>query len=147
MLQVFYFNTKQWFLTQNEVLKWHENLQSRLLLVIKSTKCTILRIYFFNKVLWDFPGLNNKNSQAFPGVFGDFQASKNFPGFPGPVQTLNGTLGFVVLRFWPFLPQFFRVRDFEAQFCSFLQHCNLQLLVFIVGGLQFPDVHGFSIAL
>ena len=39
MLQVYRFNTKQWFLTQNEVLKWYENIQSQLLLhVMKSTK-------------------------------------------------------------------------------------------------------------
>ena len=75
------FNTKQWFLTQNEVLKWYENLQSQLLRVMKSTKCTISRIYFFNKVLWDFPGLNKKNSRVFPGVSRDFQGFTYFPGF------------------------------------------------------------------
>ena len=42
----------------------------------------------------------------------------------------------------------FRVLDFEAQFCGFLQHCGLQLSVLIVGSLQLADaVHGFSVAL
>ena len=60
----------------------------------------------------------------------------------------RGTLGFVVLWFWPFLPQFLGVLDFEAQFRGFLQHHGLWLLVLFVGGLQFADVvHGFSVAL
>ena len=47
-----------------------------------------------------------------------------------------------------FLPRFFGVRDFEVRFFGFLQHCDLRFLVFIVGGLRFPDVvHGFSAAL
>ena len=52
--------------------------------------------------------------------------------------------------FGPFFNQFFVVLDFEAQFCSFqhVQHHGLQLLVLIIGGLQFVDVvHGFSVAL
>ena len=57
--------------------KWYENLQSWLLLIMKSTKCTISRIYFFNKVLWDFPGVS-RASKIFLG----------FPGFPMPVRTL-----------------------------------------------------------
>ena len=48
------------------------------------------------------------------------------------------------------MPRFFEVLDFEAQFCGFLQHCGLRLLVPIVDGLWFTDVivvHGFSVAL
>ena len=46
--------------------------------------------------------------------------------------------------FGPFFPQFFGGLDFETQFCGFLQHCGLRLLVVIVGGLRFADVvHGF----
>ena len=42
------------------------------------------------------------------------------------------------------LPWFFRVLDFEARFCSFLQHHSLWFLVLIVGSLQFADVvHSF----
>ena len=55
--------------------------ESQLLHVMKSIKCTISRIYFFNKVLWDFPGLNTKNSRTFPGVSRDYKGLKNFPGF------------------------------------------------------------------
>ena len=59
----------------------------------------------------------------------------------------EGALGFAVLTF--FLPRFFRVLDFEAQFCGFLQHHNLRLYVFVIlGSLRFPDVvHGFLVAL
>ena len=49
--------------------------------------------------------------------------------------------------FGPFLHRFFRVLDFEARFCSFLQHHGLRLLVLIIGGLQLADVvHSFSVA-
>ena len=44
------------------------------MLIVEPWKCTIWRIYFFNKVLWDFPGLHKK----IPGPFQGFQ------GFPGP---------------------------------------------------------------
>ena len=44
---------------------------------MKSTKCTISRIYFFNKVLRDFPGINKK----IQGFSRGFQVFKNFPGF------------------------------------------------------------------
>ena len=44
-----------------------------------------------------------------------------------------------VCSFGPFLPRFFRVLDFEAWFCGFLQHCGLRFLVLIVGGLQFAE--------
>ena len=64
---------------------------------------------------------------------------------------MRGTLGFAVLRFCgfgPFFARFFGVFDFEARFCGFLRHRGLRLLVFIAGGLRFPDVvHGFSVAL
>ena len=56
---------------------------------MKSTKRTISRIYFFNKVLSDFPGLNKKNARAFPGVSRAEKIFQGFPGFPGPVRTLN----------------------------------------------------------
>ena len=50
--------------------------------------------------------------------------------------------------FDPFLPRFFGVLDFVARLCGFLQHRGLQLLVVIMGGLQFADVvHGFAVAL
>ena len=50
--------------------------------------------------------------------------------------------------FGPFLPRFFRVLDFEARFCGFLQHRGLQLLVIILGSLRFADVvHSFLVAL
>ena len=45
-------------------------------------------------------------------------------------------MGFGVLQFWPFLPRFFGVLNFEARFCSFLQHHGLRLLVLIIYGLQ-----------
>ena len=53
-----------------------------------------------------------------------------------------------VSGFGPFLPRFFRVIDFEAQFCGFLQHHGLWLLVLIIAALWFADVvHGFLVAL
>ena len=54
--------------------------------------------------------------------------------------------GIGVHSFGPFLPWFFRVLDFDAQFCSFLQHRSLRLLVLIVGGLQMFTVFGSFIA-
>ena len=81
----------QWHTLSVPKLSW----QSRLLLVMKSTKCTILRIYFFNiKVLWDFPGLNKKNSWAFPGASRASKIFQGFPGFPGPVRTLKAAANF-----------------------------------------------------
>ena len=44
---------------------------------------------------------------------------------------MRGALEFAVLQFGPFLPQFFGVLDFEAQFCGFLQHFCLYYLFFI----------------
>ena len=76
------------------------------MLIVDPWKCTIWRIYFFNKVLWDFPGLHKKNSRAFPGFPGISRASKifqGFPGFPGPVQTLtfsNIVTPNVLYRLW-----------------------------------------------
>ena len=55
---------------------------------MKSTKCTISQIHFFNKVLRDFPGLHKKNPRAFPGVSRASKIFQGFPGFPGPVRTL-----------------------------------------------------------
>ena len=60
----------------------------------------------------------------------------------------GGHLGSQFCGFGPFLPWFFGVLDFEAQFCGFLQHRGLLLLVLFVGSLWFADVvHGFSVAL
>ena len=59
---------------------------------------------------------------------------------------MRGTLGFKILDL--FLPWFLGVLDFEAQFCGFLQHRSLRLLVLILGSLRFADVvHGFLVAL
>ena len=56
--------------------------------------------------------------------------------------------GIGVCGFGPFLPRFLGVLDFEARFCHLLQHYSLQLVVLIVGGLQFADVvHGFLVVL
>ena len=56
-------------------------------------QCTISQILFFNKFLWDFPGINKKNSRAFLGVSRDSRASKIFQVFQDfqdpPVRTLR----------------------------------------------------------
>ena len=71
---------KQWFLTQNGVLKWYENLQSRLLLVMNQQNAPFCEFIFSIKFCEIFQGLITK-FQALPGVSGDFQGFKNFPGF------------------------------------------------------------------
>ena len=58
----------------------------------------------------------------------------------------RGHWGLRFCSFGSFLPLLFGVLDFEPQFCGFLQHCGLRLLVLIVGSLQFAVVHGFSVA-
>ena len=46
--------------------------------------------------------------------------------------------------FGPFMPRFFGVLGFKAQFCGFLHNRSLWLLVIIVGSLRFPGVvNGF----
>ena len=60
----------------------------------------------------------------------------------------GGHWGLWFCGFGPCFARFFGVLDFEARFYYFLQHRGLRLLVFIAGGLQFPDVvHDFSVAL
>ena len=119
MLQVYRFNTMQWFLTQNEVLKKKRKSTSRLLLVMKSIKCTISRIYFFKKVLRFYQSLIKK-FQGFQVISRASKIFQGFPGSPGPVRTLQHFFWFHANGRNMLGPTVLHLFGWAFRFCSYI---------------------------